>query len=126
MVSPYVYPILTTTQINAKEWLTVTDVIRETAKHFKLPVAAITGANRARKNLYPRYTAIYIARKICKDNRVSTIGKALNRDHTSVINALKVVTETLMNEQPFKEDYKAALRKVKTLGLRYRKTDIWE
>ena len=69
-----------------------TRVIQEVALASKLQVSDLVGPRRKRQIFLPRAMAM----KICKDEldmSLPEIGRAFNRDHTSIMNAVKRITE---------------------------------
>jgi len=71
----------------------------------------MTGKSRNQTQAWPRQVAMYLSRKITKQS-LPNIGKAFgNRDHTTVIHAIRRV-EQRMEEYPLDKADVAALRKV--------------
>ena len=59
--------------------------------YYKLDMEDLLGANRVRGFSRPRMVAMYLCRKLTS-NSLPQIGRAFNRDHTTVLSAVRNVT----------------------------------
>jgi chromosomal replication initiation ATPase DnaA len=66
----------------------VTDIQRVVAGHFNITVQELTGLRRYGPIVRPRHLAMWLSR-YCTDLSFPEIGRAFNRDHTSVIYAVE-------------------------------------
>lgn len=60
-------------------------IIAHTADVFGVTEDQITGPGRAHKFVHPRWCAIYIATALCPHLSSADIGRAMNRDHTTIL-----------------------------------------
>ncbi|RJX31197.1 MAG: chromosomal replication initiator protein DnaA [Desulfurivibrio sp.] len=68
-------------------------VIRDfIAGQFKLDVAELQSKSRKQSLAFPRQIAMYLSRKYT-DMPLADIGKAFNRDHSTVVHAIRVITD---------------------------------
>ncbi len=61
------------------------------AKQYGIPVAELQSRSRKKTVSFPRQVAMYLCRKHT-DSSLSDIGKQFNRDHSTVMHAIKTVT----------------------------------
>jgi chromosomal replication initiator protein len=84
--------------------ISMDDIQRKVAEHFKIKVSDMASARRARAVARPRQVAMYLCKQLT-DHSLPEIGRAFGgRDHTTVMHAVKKVNELLDKEQPFAED----------------------
>lgn len=69
----------------------VCEVKRLGAIFFGLTKAEIEGPSRARKYAWPRQVTMALCRRYCDRASLPQIGLAFNRDHTTVLHAVKAV-----------------------------------
>lgn len=73
--------------------LTIDDIQRKVAEHYKLKMADLLSARRAREVARPRQVAMYLAKKLTPRS-LPEIGRRFGgRDHTTVMHAVKRVEE---------------------------------
>jgi hypothetical protein len=91
------------------EWETpITRIKRLTAASFGIPFEEMVSARRSRCVARPRQVAMYLAKKLTPKS-LPDIGRQFgNRDHTTVIHAIRLVERMMEEDQQFKD-------KVKTL-----------
>jgi chromosomal replication initiator protein len=78
--------------------LRVSDVRDHVAKYFRLSVEDLCGPRRTRDLVRPRQTAMYLARKLT-GRSTPQIGKVFgNRDHTTVMHAVKQIERLVGGE----------------------------
>lgn len=70
----------------------IADVQKAVARHFGLPVAVMSNAQKAYAVSRPRQIAMYLARNLTGQS-VTNIAQRFARDHTTVLHALKQVTK---------------------------------
>jgi hypothetical protein len=84
--------------------LFIREIIAEVAKFYGVRPSDIFGASRARKFVRPRQIAMYFARELTL-HALSRIGRAFgNRDHTTVLLALRRVPELRAADEGMNRD----------------------
>lgn len=68
--------------------LTLERIATHVARYYELPSEALASRSRHKKVLYPRQVAMYLSRKHTHES-LEAIGKQYNRDHSSVLYAIK-------------------------------------
>jgi chromosomal replication initiator protein len=70
------------------------ELIRDfVARQFKVSVSDMQSKSRKKTITFPRQVSMYLARKYT-DQALAEIGKAFNRDHSTVLHSVRVITET--------------------------------
>jgi len=64
------------------------------ARQFDTPVEDLLSKSRKRAVTFPRQVAMYLARKLTGEG-LNDIGKAFNRDHSTVVHAIRVISEAI-------------------------------
>ncbi len=83
----------------------VTDIQKEVAKHFALTVSDLSSKSRKQHTVLARQMAIYICHELSSLS-LTKIGKHFgNRDHSTVLHAIKKIKEKLENSSDIKNDY---------------------
>lgn len=71
------------------------DLIRDfLASQFKISVDDLLSKSRKKTVAFPRQVSMYLSRKLT-DQPLADIGRALNRDHSTVVHSVRVITETM-------------------------------
>jgi chromosomal replication initiator protein len=85
--------------------ITMQDVKRAVAMHFKLPTHILNARNRNNTIVYPRMLAMLLCREICtRKPSLNQVGKSFGwRDHTTVMNAEKKMSQ-MIKDDPFWRD----------------------
>ena len=65
------------------------EIVATTSVVFNVPVRSILGPSRRRNKVKARHAAMYICYQ--EGHTYAAIGKAMNRDHTTVFSAVKAV-----------------------------------
>ena len=72
-----------------------TEAIRDfIAKQFKISSEELQSKCRKRNVAFPRQVAMYLARKLT-DQGLTDIGRAFNRDHSTVVHSVRVITDSI-------------------------------
>ncbi|OGR07760.1 MAG: chromosomal replication initiator protein DnaA [Deltaproteobacteria bacterium RIFOXYD12_FULL_50_9] len=72
-----------------------TEMIRDfLARQFKVSVDDMLSKSRKKSVAFPRQVTMYLARKLTEQPLVE-IGKAFNRDHSTVVHSIRVVSENM-------------------------------
>lgn len=78
--------------------MTIADIIAEVARYYRLTPKDITGECRQREYTSPRQMAMYLARKVTGKS-LAAIGRQFgNRDHTTVLHAVRVVERRIATD----------------------------
>ena len=64
------------------------------ARQYKLSSKEIQSKSRKKTVAFPRQVGMYLSRKLTSD-ALADIGKAFNRDHSTVVHSVRVITETI-------------------------------
>ena len=92
--------VLRSTQRN----ITVEEIIRKVAEHYHLKVNDILSARRARAVARPRQIAMYLSKNLTSKS-LPDIGRRFGgRDHTTVIHAIRKITELKETDAAIAED----------------------
>ena len=68
------------------------------ASQFKLNSDDLLSKSRKKNIAFPRQVSMYFSRKYTK-NALSEIGKAFNRDHSTVVHSIRVISEAMNNDR---------------------------
>lgn len=77
--------------------ITIAVIIDEVEKYFNLPSGSLVTKRRSNDIAYPRHIAMYIAREVL-DESYPRIGDEFNRDHTTVMTAVKKIRHNLSGD----------------------------
>lgn len=84
--------------------VTVDDIQRLAADHFKVRVVDLKSKNRSKPLVTARQVAMYLIKKYL-DKSLVEIGRAFGgKDHTTVINAIKRIESQLLKDSDLKKD----------------------
>jgi len=90
--------------------LTMEEIQRRVAEHFKIRLSDMSSARRARVVARPRQVAMYLAKQLTSRS-LPEIGRAFGgRDHTTVMHAVRKVDELCRDDQAFAEDVELLTR----------------
>ncbi len=87
------------------------DVIEVVAAFFKTTAAALASRSRRRDVLLPRQLGMYLCRRYT-DASLARIGRAFDRDHPAVANAVAVVERRMLERAPLRYQVEALSRRV--------------
>lgn len=79
---------------------------------FKVSVDDLQSRSRKRAVTFPRQVAMYLTRKYT-DQSLADIGQLYNRDHSTVLHAIRVVTQNISRKTTVREQVKLLCRKLK-------------
>ena len=77
--------------------ITTKVIIDEVEKYFRLPAGSLVTKRRSNDIAYPRHIAMYIAREVL-DESYPKIGEEFNRDHTTVMTAVRKISTSLSGD----------------------------
>ena len=83
--------------------VTIEEIQKKVAEHYGLRVTDMTSSRRARTVARPRQVAMYLSKQLT-DRSLPEIGRMFgNRDHTTVMHAVKRVIELMAGDSEFRE-----------------------
>ena len=80
-----------------KRNITISVIIDEVEKYYHLPQGSLITKKRSNDVAYPRHIAMYLAREVLNES-YPRIGEEFNRDHSTVMNAVKKVKANLSGD----------------------------
>ena len=83
--------------------ITIEEIQRKVAEHYNIRVAEMTSKRRDRPVARPRQIAMYLAKELTTKS-LPDIGRAFDRDHTTVIHAVKAIEQLREKDAEFKEE----------------------
>jgi chromosomal replication initiator protein len=90
--------------------LTMEEIQKRVAEHFKIRVSDMSSARRARAVARPRQVAMYLSKQLTSRS-LPEIGRAFGgRDHTTVMHAVRKVEELVKLDTAFAEDVELLTR----------------
>ncbi len=92
--------------------ITTAVIIDEVEKYYHLPNGSLITKKRSNDIAYPRHIAMYISRVIL-DESYSKIGDDFNRDHSTVMNAVKKVKKMVTEDPELQEIIKELVSNIK-------------
>ncbi|MDR1693680.1 MAG: chromosomal replication initiator protein DnaA [Lactobacillaceae bacterium] len=88
---------------------TIDEIQRKVAEHFNISVKEMQSSRRARNVARPRQIAMYLAKQLTSRS-LPEIGRKFDRDHTTVMHAVRKVEELMMEEISLAENVDALRR----------------
>ena len=93
----------------------VKDIQKEVAKYYALTVSDLSSKSRKQHTVLARQMAIYICHELSALS-LNKIGKQFgNRDHSTVIHAIKKIKDKLLESKEIKDDYELIKLKLANL-----------
>jgi chromosomal replication initiator protein len=90
--------------------VTVDEIQKKVASHFAIKLSDMSSARRIRQVTLPRQVAMYLAKKLTTMS-LPEIGKNFgDRDHTTVLHAVKKIEEAILEDQNLAEDIRLLTR----------------
>ena len=83
--------------------VTIEEIQRKVAEHYNIRVAEMNSKRRDRPVARPRQIAMYLAKELTTKS-LPDIGRAFDRDHTTVIHAVKTIEDLRTKDPAFKEE----------------------
>lgn len=81
------------------------------ARHFKVSVADLQSKSRKKTITFPRQLSMYLARKYTEQGLME-IGKAFNRDHSTVLHSVRKITEAISRNGSIRGQVELLARKL--------------
>ncbi|MBO4644394.1 MAG: chromosomal replication initiator protein DnaA [Alphaproteobacteria bacterium] len=83
--------------------VTIEEIQRKVAEHYNIRVAEMTSKRRDRPVARPRQIAMFLSKELTTKS-LPDIGRAFDRDHTTVIHAVKAIENLREKDPAFKEE----------------------
>jgi len=83
--------------------VTIEEIQRKVAEHYNIRVAEMTSKRRDRPVARPRQIAMFLSKELTTKS-LPDIGRAFDRDHTTVIHAVKAIEQLREKDPVFKEE----------------------
>jgi len=103
-----------TSVVGSEKVLTIEMISELIARQFRVSVAEMKSRSRKRALAFPRQVAMYLCRKYTDDS-LADIGRAFNRDHSTVLHSIKKVTNLSVRDTSVNAQVKLLSEKVKSL-----------
>ena len=91
--------------------LEIADVVKLVAKSFKTTQAKMSGKSRRKQVLVPRQLAMYLCCRYT-DASLADIGRAFERDHPSVRNAITKIERAILEKAPLRYQVEALVEQL--------------
>ena len=98
-------------QIPEKE-ITVKEIQYAVCGHYQIGLTDLKSARRERRLARPRQLAMYLA-KVLTPQSLPDIGKAFERDHTTVMHAVKTIEDLIRRDKTLSADTDILIRRLK-------------
>ena len=95
--------------LSSEKMVSPEDIRDKTAAHFNVKVADLRGVRRQREIARPRQIAMYLS-KTLTTRSLPDIGRVFDRDHTTVMHAVKTVESLLKTDKNLAEDIRIITR----------------
>ena len=82
---------------------TIDEIQKKVAEHFNISVKELQSSRRARTVARPRQVAMYLAKQLTSRS-LPEIGRKFDRDHTTVMHAVRKVEELIIEDQNLAEN----------------------
>ncbi len=92
--------------------ITIGVIIDEVEKYYNLPKGSLVTKRRSNDIAYPRHIAMYIAREVLNES-YPRIGDEFNRDHTTVMTAVKKIKANLSGDTELQDIIKELVDNIK-------------
>lgn len=89
--------------------ITIDEIQQKVAEHYAIRTAELMSKRRERSIARPRQVAMYLA-KVLTTKSLPDIGRAFDRDHTTVIHAVKTVEDLREKDVDFRDETDALRR----------------
>ncbi len=85
------------------KWLTIEDIQKAVAAHFKIKVSDLLSDKRMKYISYPRQIAMFLSRTMTNASFPEIGVQFGNKDHSTVIHSVKKITDMIKNDHSVKE-----------------------
>lgn len=100
--------------VGTNKVLTIEMISELIARQFKVSISDMKSRSRKRTLTFPRQVAMYLCRKFTDDS-LAEIGRAFNRDHSTVMHSIKKVTNLTVRDTSVGAQVELLSGKVKSL-----------
>jgi chromosomal replication initiator protein len=100
--------------VGVNQTLTAAMVCDLVGGQFKVTVQELRSKSRKKEVAFPRQVAMYLARKFTEQS-LTDIGKAFNRDHSTVLHSIKVVSDRQLRDTSVSAQLEILSNKIKQL-----------
>ena len=83
--------------------ITIEEIQRKVAEYYNIRMAELVSKRRDRPVARPRQIAMFLSKELTTKS-LPDIGRAFNRDHTTVIHAVKTIEDLRAKDPAFKEE----------------------
>ncbi len=83
--------------------LSLFDILELVAHYYKVRAAELTGTRRHQAAMRPRHVSMYLCRKYL-DESYPALGRQFQRDHSTIINAVKGIEELRNSDASLRSD----------------------
>lgn len=80
------------------------DLINYISTQYKVSIHNLRSDGRTRELVVPRQMYCYIAKKLYPTKILNTIGKEINRDHSSVLHSVKTIKQDMKTDPSLRND----------------------
>ena len=91
--------------------ITIENIMRTVSGYYNIRVADLSSKRRSRSLARPRQIAMALAKELT-EHSLPEIGRAFDKDHTTVLHACKKVRELREDDPRIREDYENLLRQL--------------
>ncbi|MBR5598633.1 MAG: chromosomal replication initiator protein DnaA, partial [Alphaproteobacteria bacterium] len=88
---------------------TIDEIQKKVAEHFNISVKELQSSRRARTVARPRQVAMYLAKQLTSRS-LPEIGRKFDRDHTTVMHAVRKVEELIIEDASLAENIEVLRR----------------
>ncbi len=107
---PELTPLVNNTEGTTLPRLKIVDIQKAVCQHFDMDLKLFLSESRKKKLVYARSVAMYLARMLT-DKSMLFIGRLMgNRDHTTVLHAVKKTQSRILTDEGLRQDVKEVLR----------------
>jgi chromosomal replication initiator protein len=92
--------------------LTVEAIMNVVAGEFKISVNDLSSRSRKKTITFPRQISMYLARRLTEQG-LSDIGRAFNRDHSTVLHSIRVMNESMARNPTIRGQVEILAKKLK-------------
>ena len=100
--------------VGVNQVLTASTICELVSGQFNVSIQDLQSRSRKKSIAFPRQIAMYLARKYTEES-LADIGRAFNRDHSTVLHSIKVVSNQLVRDNSVSAQLEILSNKVKQL-----------
>ena len=93
--------------------VTIDNIKRQVATYYNIRVADLSSKNRSRSFARPRQIGMALAKELTQHS-LPEIGRAFDKDHTTVLHADRKIAQLRKEDSRVREDYENLLRLLST------------